>query len=251
MTSTALQIVRRILITATAVVLALVIGATFMRVLRPPDPDAIARNRIEASSSSPPGTIVDGGLPAVPPSTTPTEVAETTTTGPGPPEPSATCGEPAAPSRGGTVLQIYFTCGESVVPIADSFVYRAVPATELVLTATLAEMVKGPTEAEMEMGYSSLFSEATSNAIAGLSLSGGEATIDFAGLDEIEGISAPEAGLFFLADLNANVFQFGTISSVEYRLDGSCDAFWELFGEECHTVTRSDWREQLQQWRGR
>jgi hypothetical protein len=149
------------------------------------------------------------------------------------------------------VLQIYYTCGESVVPIADSFVYRAVPDTELVVTATLAEMVKGPTEAEMEMGYSSLFSEATSNAIAGLSLSGGEATIDFSGLAEIEGISAPDAGLFFLADLNANVFQFDTISSVEYRLDGSCDAFWELFGEECDTVTRSEWREQLQEWRGR
>jgi hypothetical protein len=34
------------------------------------------------------------------------------------------------------------------------------------------------------------------------------------------------------------VFQFDWVRSVEYRLDGSCDAFWEWLQRSCQVVTR-------------
>jgi len=45
-----------------------------------------------------------------------------------------------------------------------------------------------------------------------------------------------------VANLNANVFQFTDISSVEYRLGGSCAGFWEHLGDDsgCRIIAREN-----------
>jgi hypothetical protein len=41
------------------------------------------------------------------------------------------------------------------------------------------------------------------------------------------------------------VFKFGTINAVQYRLGGSCDAFWQQLGGSCETITRAQWQASL------
>lgn len=241
----ALQILQQLLITALTIVLALVILAAFLRVIRPPDPTALAAAaaaRTTTTSIAPfpgaPAPTIGDGEPAVDPGD------------PGVPAPAAPeCREDAPETGAGTVLRVYYTCGASTVPTAASYVYRVVPTTDLVLTSTFQELVKGPDDAERELGFVSFFSTDTSDALASIDLGGGQATVDFTGLAGIENISTSTGSQFFVANLNANVFQFDTIDSVEYRLDGSCDAFWNLLQSECQIVTRTDWERQLAEWR--
>lgn len=244
MTPRALQIVQQLLITAVTIVLALVVFAAFLRVIRPPDEEAVARAEAARTTTTTtvatfpgaPAPTLAEGEPA-PPSTT---VA---------PEDAPPCREAAPETGSGMVLRVYYTCGPSTVPTASSFVYRVVPDSSAVLTATIGELVKGPDEAERDLGFVSFFSPATSGALANINLAAGKATLDLTGIAEITNLTTATGGQFFVANLNANVFQFDTIDSVEYRLDGSCDAFWALFQSECQVITRSDWERQVAAWR--
>lgn len=244
MTPRALQIVQQLLITAVTVVLAMVVLAAFLRVIRPPDPDTVARaaaarttttTTVATFPGAPPPTVTEGEPP--PPSTT---VA---------PEDVPPCREEAPETGSGTVLRVYYTCGPSSVPTAASFVYRVVPDTEGVLTATMRELVKGPDDSERALGFVSFFTPATEDAVADIRLSSGTAIIDFTGIEDMPNVTTATGGQFFIANLNANVFQFDTIDAAEYRLDGSCDAFWALFQSECQVISRGDWEQQVAAWR--
>ncbi len=246
MTPRALQIVQQLLITAVTIVLALVVFAAFLRVIRPPDEEAVARAEAARASTSTTTTVAT--FPGAPPPTQaegePTPPSTTVA-----PEDAPPCREVAPETGSGTVLRVYYTCGPSTVPTASSFVYRVVPDTSGVLTATMEELVKGPDEAERELGFVSFFSPATASALDAINLSAGKATIGLTGIADIPNLATATGGQFFVANLNANVFQFDTIDSVEYRLDGSCDAFWALFQSECQVITRSDWERQVAAWR--
>lgn len=41
-----------------------------------------------------------------------------------------------------------------------------------------------------------------------------------------------------LQELEGTVFQFPEIQSVEFRIDGSCDLFWEWLQYACHVEER-------------
>jgi hypothetical protein len=244
MTPRALQTVQQLLITAVTIVLALVVFAAFLRVIRPPDEEAVARAEAARTTTT---TTVATFPGAPPPTQAEAEPAPTSTTVA--PEDAPPCREVAPETGSGTVLRVYYTCGPSAVPTASSFVYRVVPDTSGVLTATLGELVKGPDEPERELGFVSFFSPATSGALANINLVSGKATIDLTGIADIPNLTTATGSQFFVANLNANVFQFDTIDSVEYRLDGSCDAFWALFQSECQVISRSDWDRQVAAWR--
>jgi hypothetical protein len=53
---------------------------------------------------------------------------------------------------------------------------------------------------------------------------------------------------FFLAEPHANLFQLPEVDSIEFRLNGSCDSFWNWLQRECRTVTRAEWNDQLESW---
>ena len=239
MTAQILRIVVNILITALVFVVAIGVWFMFLRVINPPDEAVVALNQAEreaATSLVPfPGAPQQG--PAQP-EVVNDDVPATTAT---PPE----CREPAPTSGVGMVLTVYYTCGPSRTPTADKFVYREVPPSDLVLTRTMEELVKGPDVVERAAGFVSFFSAETVDAFAGVTLNAGRATIDFRGLETIDNISTSSGSEFFLANLNANTFQFGTIDAVEYRLNGSCDEFWNLLQRDCQLVTRADWERQL------
>jgi hypothetical protein len=114
-----------------------------------------------------------------------------------------------------------------------------------VLTTTLREMVNGLEDEEAALGFRNPFPAEAADAFLGVSISQGTAFVEFTAALFPEGADTPEGAQILLTTLNANVFQFSTIDAVEYRLSGSCDAFWRQLGASCEVVTRAQWRAQL------
>lgn len=156
---------------------------------------------------------------------------------------AAACGDYPAPRPRATeeqmVLKVYFTCdadGEG-----RSFpVYRLAPRTPAVLDASLRALLAGPTAAEREAKVSSWFSDETSGMLRSVTIADGHAVVDFADLRPVIPSASSSAGSArLLAELDATVFQFRSVESVEYRIEGSCEAFneWLQYGG-CDTRTR-------------
>jgi hypothetical protein len=242
MTAQILRIVVNILITALAFVVAIGVWFMFRRVINPPDAAVVALNQAERAAAT--SVVPFPGAPQQGPAQPEALDNGAPTTAPMP-----ECREPAPATGVGMVLTVYYTCGPSTTPTADKFVYREVPPSDLVLTKTMEELVKGPDVIERAVGFVSFFSEETVDTFAGVTLNAGRATIDFTGLETIDNISTSSGSEFFLANLNANVFQFSTINAVEYRLNASCDEFWNLLQRECQLVTRAEWERQLAAYR--
>ncbi len=229
-----LQLIQRGLVAAVTVVLALVVVTAFLRVLASSDNTATPRTTTSTTTTTtqPEATTTTTTAPAV----------TTTTNGVVVP---AVCNEDSPTSDGVTVLRVFYPCGANALASGEAWVYRAVPPTDLVLTTTLTEMTNGLSEDESALGFRSPFPDGAPGSFVGVSLSEGTAFVEF-NVDVFpDGVDTPEGAQIFLSTLNANVFQFGTISQVEYRLGGSCDAFWQQLGSNCQVITRSDWRASL------
>ena len=229
-----LQLIQRGLVAAVTVVLALVVVTAFIKILEPSDPAV-------ASPGSTTSTTTTTEPEATTTSTTSGSVT-TTTSGVVTP---AICSEPEPPGADSTVVRVFYPCGGNDSANDQVFVYRAIPETDLVLTATLREMVKGLDEDEAGLGFRSPFPEGAVGSFLGATIQDGTAFPEFT-IDVFpEGVDTPEGAQIFLSTLNANVFKFGTIDAVQYRLGGSCDAFWQQLGSNCETITRAQWRASL------
>jgi spore germination protein GerM len=140
----------------------------------------------------------------------------------------------------------FFTCADddATPPWETHPVPRPTQAADLVsrLEAALVGLLAGPTEAEQAAGYTSLFSERTAGALNGVSLGlDGTAVADLGDIRPFMGTASTSAGMqFFLSQLNATVFQFEEVAAVEYRINGSCQAFWEWLQSTCMLVDRPD-----------
>jgi hypothetical protein len=67
----------------------------------------------------------------------------------------------------------------------------------------------------------------------------GRAIIDFRDFSRtISGASTSAGSRILLNELNRTVFQFDTVRSVEYRIEGNCEAFWNWLQAECTVVER-------------
>ncbi len=219
---------------AVTVVLALVIITTFMKVIESSD-EPVATRSTTTTVTTLPGDTTTTSLAPIVTSTTDGVVTP------------AICSEPEPPSENATVLQVYFACGSNDLATGGTFVYRAVAPTDLVLTTTLREMANGLEPEEAALGYKTPLPETARGSFLGVSIDKIEskAFLEFNTTVFPDGVDTPEGSQIFLSVLNANVFQFGTIEEVEYRLGGSCDAFWQQLGSTCQTVTRAQWQAQL------
>jgi hypothetical protein len=228
-----LQLIQRALVAAVTVVLALVVVTAFVRVLEPADDTIAARTTSTSTATTEPETTT---------STTLEPGVTTTTSDVNAP---AICIDEEPSSNAATVLQVFYPCGGTDLAIGGTYVFRAVAPTDLVLTTTLREMTKGLEPEEAALGYKSPFPADADGSFLGVSLSEGTAFLEFNTNIFPPGADTPEGAQIFLSTLNANVFQFDTISEVEYRLGGSCDAFWQQLGASCEVVTRSQWQSQI------
>lgn len=143
-------------------------------------------------------------------------------------EPPSGAGEPGPDEMDVTV---YFTCDEvdevTFVPVS-----RRIPRSEGVLRATLEQLFLGPTPAERAAGLGSFFrseadgfQESTADLLAGVTIADGTAVVDLA--HTVNNASTSAGSMSFLGELNRTVLHVPGVDRVEYRLDGSCQAFGE------------------------
>lgn len=142
-----------------------------------------------------------------------------------------------APGVEARAIELYFTHAESTVVVS-----RSVPDTAPALTLALHELLRGPNEEERGRGITSWFSAGTADLLRIVELDAdGRATIDFTGLpDAIPNASSSAGSGQLLEALRRTTFQFPQVQSAEYRLDGSCEAFWNWLQRGCTIVRRGD-----------
>lgn len=101
-------------------------------------------------------------------------------------------------------------------------------------------LVRGPTPEEQASGIQSWFSAGTAGALRSVTVdSAGSATVDFEDLRRLIPNASSSAGsAMLLHELHGTVFQFPDIRSVEFRILGSCDLFWEWLQQGCQVVRR-------------
>jgi hypothetical protein len=146
------------------------------------------------------------------------------------------CTEPAAPSVGSgqMLVSVFFTCDDGTLETLVR-VQRAVPASSAVLRAALTALVAGPGDT----GLVSWFSKETAAMVRSVDIDGDHAVVDFHDVRSVIPNASTSAGSKLLLDqLDATVFQFASIESVEYRIDGSCDVFSEWLQLACADHTR-------------
>ncbi|HEV2809518.1 MAG TPA: Gmad2 immunoglobulin-like domain-containing protein [Acidimicrobiales bacterium] len=138
------------------------------------------------------------------------------------------------PAQHQTEVTVFFHRGEELVPVT-----RSVPVTAGVLRASLEELLAGPTEKEQADGLQSWFSTETAGLLDGVTVETGSAVVNLGDFRAIIPNASTSAGSeILLSQLNATVFQFPTVSSVEYRVDDNCDAFYEWLQRGCEVIER-------------
>ncbi len=133
------------------------------------------------------------------------------------------------PLPGSMVVRAYSTCDPTSQAVPRPVaVERVVPQRPAVLAASLGVLLAGPSAQERAAGLTSWFSGATDGMLLGVRLDEGHAVVDLGDLPSvIPGASTSAGSALLLSELDATVFQFATVRSAEYRLDGSCTAFTE------------------------
>ena len=129
------------------------------------------------------------------------------------------------PPAGEMVVTVFYSCGVDAAPVPT---YRLYPRTTALLLTTLDQLLAGPSTTERAAGLSSWFSASTASYVRRVTLDAGRATVDFGDLRSVIPNASTSAGShLLLSQLDATVFQFPTVTSVIYRIDGSCQVFGE------------------------
>jgi len=152
---------------------------------------------------------------------------------------------PLSPTGEGRTVAVVLTCERVPIDHPEFFVAvpRRLPDTQGVLRAALEQLLAGPTEEEREGGLTSLFSQETAGTLLGVSIGeDGTAVVDLdpALTDLIPGASTSAASMILVGQLGGTVFHFANVQAIEYRLGGSCDAFWQWLESSCTVVERPD-----------
>jgi len=152
-----------------------------------------------------------------------------------------------AASESTTVQVLYECAGDGFYPDISTPLTRVVAPGDPI-EATLRELLAGPSDEERAMGFSSFFSTESADALASIALDGSRLTVDFNDAILIGNASTSTGGMYFLAELQANLFQFPEVDSIEFRLNGSCDDFFMWLQYGCETLTRAQWEQTVAAW---
>ena len=162
--------------------------------------------------------------------------------------------DPIAPGVGQVIISVPFECGnDTIAPTRGIGVPRIVPeqggATVDRIEWMLRSLLAGPTDDERMVGFVSAFDEATADALNGVSFSDGHVVADFNDAIIVNNMSTSTGSVFFNAELLRGVFQQADVDSVEFQLNGDCEAWSALFESDgCRVITRTDWDQDLAEW---
>lgn len=158
------------------------------------------------------------------------------------------------PQPGQMAITVLFECdGDGLFPTPGIPLQRIVPAGngDAIdrIEWTLRNVLFGPSEEERIAGFTSFFDAATADALISVTLTDGHVVADFNEMILVNNASTSTGSVFFNAELRANLFQHPEVDSVEFRVNGDCDAWAAFFQSDgCWVVTRADWEAQLADW---
>ncbi|NOK57361.1 MAG: hypothetical protein GFH27_549309n96 [Chloroflexi bacterium AL-W] len=144
-------------------------------------------------------------------------------------------------------VNVYFACTHDSLPRALYPFSREVPkdaSTQEQLHLSIDALLAGPTEMEREADFTSVFSLITANALNSITWGeDGTATVDLVNLAYlIPNASASAMHGEIIRPLNQTLFQFERVKRIDYRFDGSCMTFAEVFQTTpCQYRTRAGW----------
>lgn len=137
--------------------------------------------------------------------------------------------------EGRSNVQVFFHQGDTLMPVI-----RNVGNTDPMLHAALEALLLGPSDDERQKGVASPFSRATYGRLRSVIIESGTAVIDFGNLAAAAPNASSSAGSEqLLEQLNATVFQYPEVQSAVYRMEGSCETFYNWLQRGCVTVERS------------
>jgi len=154
---------------------------------------------------------------------------------------AGTCEDVAARAGGGdVVVVVYFPCAGPSLEQASA-TRSVAPDTGVVerLETALRAFLDGPSELEQQAGMVGAVPHMSSALLSAVDLSesDGLAVVDFdADLAEVGNISTSAAGGAFMRPLRATILELPEVTAVEFRMGGSCDAFFELFQSACEHI---------------
>lgn len=168
----------------------------------------------------------------------------------GSPDPATDDGDAGSPPTDSAIpvvhrtIEVFFTLGDTTVAVerSDPVQPAGDPAADArpALEPSLRALLRGPTAEERTRGLTSWFSAETADLLLGVELdAAGHAIVDFTGLPAVIPNASSSAGSEqLLEQLYGTLFQFPEVRSAEYRLDGSCEAFWNWIQRGCTIVRR-------------
>ena len=162
--------------------------------------------------------------------------------------------DPVAPGVGQVIITVLFECGnDDVIPTPGTGVARIVPeqSGEAIdrIEWTLRSLLAGLTPDEQAVGFVSGFDAATTDALNSVTLTGGTLVVDFNDAIIVNNMGTATGMVQFNAELHRNVFLHPEVDSVEFHLNGDCEAWSALFESDgCRVITRADWDQDLAEW---
>jgi hypothetical protein len=149
---------------------------------------------------------------------------------------------------GNTLVTVLVECAQDgTFPDVSFPMVREVAEAPTLIEATLRALLAGLTDEQRQMGFSSFFSEDTTDAVDSVVVDGTRVTVDFNEAILVGNASTSTGSLFFMTELQANLFQFAEVDSIEFRLNGSCDDFYGWLQGECEIATRDRWEQRQQE----
>lgn len=144
--------------------------------------------------------------------------------------------EPALPSDGlaGQTVTVYFTTGTGSATCTEVTAFqRQVEPTDAVATAALSELFAGPNPDEQREGAGSLFGPGTADLLRSVRVAEGVAYVDLEDITGINNLSTTCMASSFLAQTDATLTQFPSITEVVYAIEGDPARFYDFLGLVC------------------
>lgn len=146
---------------------------------------------------------------------------------------------PSATDTPVETVQVWFSTGDGSDCGAVEPFERPLPAGADPLEHALAELVAGPTDAEVAAGAGSFFTEATTGAVLQVARDDGLVVVDLVDVRPLmSGASTSCGSEALLATLHATVFQVDDVERVRFTIEGSCDAFANWLQRACFDLDR-------------
>jgi spore germination protein GerM len=135
--------------------------------------------------------------------------------------------EPRTPELD-TTVKVFLFCNGGVMPVDLRPVDRVVPNDRARLRAAITQLLLGVTPAEAKAGLQSAFSAYTAGTLRDVTVRSGVATLDLtAGFERTNNFSTTNLSGVVLSQIEAAVFQFPEITSIEFEIEGKRWCGWE------------------------